>query len=196
MGYHAPSAEEVYRYALHLDGRSSLTDRFGFSIVLVNDSSAVCRDFLRTYCIDLCQRTADRIRFVFFSDFPEHELSQVIAEINTGRRDWRQGFLRPILELLGRGRHYDLEREPWSSLRPDALRPLQRLDEIEVHLHAQIDSLTAMPGAGEAMAFAQRLGIGRHIPCILTFTEVGAREVRVLPIAPGPCRPPTSSART
>lgn len=70
MGYHAPSAEKVYRYALRLDGERRLTDRFGWSIILVNDNSRVCREFLWDYCIDLCQRTADRIRFVFFSELP------------------------------------------------------------------------------------------------------------------------------
>jgi hypothetical protein len=183
MGYRAPSAEEFYRYALRLDGRPRLTDRFGFSIVLVNDSSAVCRDFLRSYCIDLCQRTADRIRFVFFSELPRPQVEAVVADLSSGRRDHRRGLLRTILDLLGGGEPYDLEREPWSSLRPDSLRPLRQLDEIETHLSRQLDTTTAMPGAGEAMAFAQRLGIGRHVPCVLIITEVGENRVHVLPVA-------------
>jgi TIR domain len=183
MGYHAPSAEEFYRYALRLDARPRLGDRFGFSIVLVNDSSAVCRDFLRSYCVDLCQRTADRIRFVFFSELSEDEVNDIVHDFNTGRRDARRGLLRSIVDLLGFRERYDLEREPWLALRPASLRPLRRLDDIAAHLSWQVDSLTAMPGAGVAMEFAQRLGIGRHVPCILTLTEVGDRHVHVLPIA-------------
>lgn len=183
MGYRAPSAEEFYRYALRLDEQSSLSDRFGFSIVLVNDSSAVCCDFLRSYCIDLCQRTADRIRFVFFSDLPERYFEDLAHDFNTGRRDARKGLLRNLLDLLHFRGPYDLEREPWLALRPTSLRPLRRFDEIAAHLSWQVDTLTAMPGAGVAMEFAQRLGIGRHVPCILTLTEVGDRHVHVLPIA-------------
>ena len=47
MGCHAPSAAAVYRYALRLDGPRSLSDRFGLSIVFINDSSRACREFLR-----------------------------------------------------------------------------------------------------------------------------------------------------
>ena len=79
MGYHAPSSEEVYRYALRLDGRRTLTDRFGWSIVFVNDNSPTCREFLRRYCLDLSFRTADRIRFVFFSEISEDEISRICA---------------------------------------------------------------------------------------------------------------------
>lgn len=79
MGFHAKSAEEMYRYVLRLDGERSLTDRFGFSIVLVNDNSPVCRDFASRYFVDLCHRTADRIRFVFFADLSP-EVGQDLAK--------------------------------------------------------------------------------------------------------------------
>jgi hypothetical protein len=153
MGFVAPSAEEVYRHALRLDGRRSLSDRFGFSIVLVNDSSAVCHNFLRFYCIDLCQRTADRIRFVFFSELPESEFQNVAEDLTTGRRDLSRGLLRHVLERLRFWERFDYEREPWRSLRPDSLRPLRRLDEIERRLRWETDTRTAMPGAGLAMEF-------------------------------------------
>lgn len=180
MGYQAPSPEEVYRYALRLDGARSLTDRFGFSILFINDTSPVCRDFLREYCVDLCLRTADRIRFVFFSELRREEFEGIAHEMQSGRT---RSMLRSVLELLGIERRVDFERDPWRFLRPRAFRPLRTVDEISERLSWECDLRTAMPGAGMAMEFAQRLGIGRFVPCILVFTEIGNLQVDVLPIA-------------
>jgi hypothetical protein len=179
MGYQAPSPEEVYRYALRLDGTRSLTDRFGFSIVFVNDTSPVCREFLREHCVDLCLRTADRIRFVFFSELPDEEFEHIADDMRMGRV---RGMLRSVLDLLGFDRPADFERDPWRFLRPRAFRPLRTVDEISERLSWECDLRTAMPGAGMAMEFAQRLGIGRHVPCILVFTEIGDLHVDLLPI--------------
>ena len=52
MGFNAPSAEEVSRYALRLDRRGSLVDRFGFGIILVNDNSPFCQEFLTKYLLE------------------------------------------------------------------------------------------------------------------------------------------------
>src|SRR5512136_3462543 len=102
MGYYAPSAEDVYRYALRLDrSHRSLTDRFGLSIVFVNDTSPVCREFLQTYCVDLCFRTADRIRFVFFSELPDQEIHKIVNGMQGGMMDPSKGMLRNILGLIG-----------------------------------------------------------------------------------------------
>src|SRR6266576_3371019 len=69
LGFQAPSADEVYRYVFRLDDTArSLTDRFNWSIVFVNDTSSLCKEFLHAYCADICYRTADRIRFIFFSE--------------------------------------------------------------------------------------------------------------------------------
>jgi hypothetical protein len=38
-------------------------------------------------------------------------------------------------------------------------------------------------GVGEAMRFAQRLGIGRHVPCFVLVTDVGALQAELLPFA-------------
>jgi len=44
VGFQAPSAEAVYRYLFRLDeGNRSLTDRFNWGIVFVNDSSSTCK---------------------------------------------------------------------------------------------------------------------------------------------------------
>ncbi len=40
---------------------------------------------------------------------------------------------------------------------------------------------TAVPGAGESLRFAQKLGIGEHVPCIVVFTDIGESRVHVLP---------------
>ena len=180
MGYQAPSPEEVYRYALRLDGERSLTDRFGISIVFVNDTSPVCREFLLKHCVDLCLRTADRIRFVFFSDLPHEAFEHIVEDMRNGRE---RGMLRSVLDLLQFGRRADFERDPWRLLRPRAFRPLRTVQEISERLSWECDLRTAMPGAGMAMQFAQRLGIGRYVPCILVFTEVGELHVDLLPIA-------------
>jgi|CXWL01.1.fsa_nt_gi nucleotide-binding universal stress UspA family protein len=181
MGFHAPSAEEVYRYALRLDRRGSLVDRFGFSIILVNDNSPACREFLTKYCLDLCWRTADRIRFIFFSEIPESELRRFAEEMNRGSSG-HDSLLSGIVDAIGARSEFDYEAEPWLRLRPFALRPLRRGPDIERRVRWECDLHTAMPGTGIAMAFAQRLGIGRHVPCILAFTEVGELSVGVLPI--------------
>lgn len=180
MGYQAPSPEEVYRYALRLDGARSLTDRFGFSIVFVNDTSPVCREFLLEHCVDLCLRTADRIRFVFFSDLPHDEFEHIADDMRIGRA---RGMLRSVLDLFGIERRADFEEDPWRFLRPRAFRPLRTVEEISERLSWECDLRTAMPGAGMAMEFAQRLGIGRYVPCILVFTEIGDLHVDLLPIA-------------
>ena len=50
MSFIGRSAEEVYRYALRRDrNERSLSDGFGFSIVLVNDGSPVGVQFLLDY---------------------------------------------------------------------------------------------------------------------------------------------------
>ena len=186
MGYQAPSAEEVYRYAFRLDGNDrSLTDRFSWSIVLVNDSSPVCRDFLQTYCVELCFRTADRIRFIFFSDLPAQQIQHIAQEMNQGRAPAAKGILKSIIEFLGSyhsSRRYDFEGEPWKGLRPSARHPLRSVGDIARTLAWEVDSHKAMPGSGVALQFAQRLGIGRHVPCILVFTDVVELSVDVLPI--------------
>jgi len=96
-GIAVPAAEEVYRYALRLDEYPrSLTDRFGLSILFVNDTSLICREFLQKYCVDLCLRTADRIRFVFFSELSERD----IKHIASGSFRGEIGLLPRILQRL------------------------------------------------------------------------------------------------
>lgn len=187
MGYYAPSAEEVFRYAFRLDERNrSLTDRFGWSILLVNDGSDTCREFLQEYCVDLCFRTADRIRFVFFSGLPKEEIEGLLGRMSQGQGPASRGMLRGILDLLkgdrGRFRRYDYEEEPWRSLRPEPFVPLRRVEDIQKQLDLECELHTAMPGAGIALQFAQRLGIGRHVPCVLIFTDVGRLRVDIVPI--------------
>jgi hypothetical protein len=66
MGFTAPSAHDVYEYLFGVHERS-LSDRFSWSMLFVNDYSPVCTQFLRRHAEELCARTADRVRFVFFS---------------------------------------------------------------------------------------------------------------------------------
>jgi hypothetical protein len=80
MDFRAPSAKEVYRYALRLDRPNrNLTDGFGFSLIMVNDGSPTCIEFLQKYFVKLCHITADRVRFIFFSDLGQEELQRNIT---------------------------------------------------------------------------------------------------------------------
>ena len=175
MGYRAPSADQVYRHALRLDGPISLTDKFGFSIVLVNDQSPTCREFLNRYCIDLCMRTSDRIRFVFFSDVDSEKFSDMALY-----RGGSFGLLRRVIyKIMGAVNTEDPE---WSELTPAGFVPLPRIEDIQKVLSYECDQNTALPGAEEAMRFANRLGVGKFVPCVVVFSDVGETKIHVLPI--------------
>lgn len=276
MGFHAPSTDEVFRYALRLDNSSRrLTDGFGMSIVLVNDSSPVCVEFLTRYFVDLCERTADRVRFVFFSGMPERMVSGIAEEMNRsshlkgildgilrrlpgavgGRRsfraalddllsnvpfryvfeelkrtdpaDWSDWHVEELVEVMERyaiDQHgtrlmssirrlcEDLLSSPqapywspwpvrrlerlrefadprrdsvqgeWGRLTPHALNPIHSPQDTFNRLGWKRDALSSVNGAGMAMEFAHRLGLGRHVPCILVFTDVGELRIDLMPI--------------
>lgn len=184
MGYSAPSAEDVYRYALRLDStQRSITDRFSFSIVFVNDTSPWCLEFLQTYCIELCFRTADRIRFIFFSELPKDIFEELINDLQYKKA--QGGLLTNILSKIKanwRGFNYkrnlDFEHELWSQMRPKSLYPLKNFEAIKQHL----DGLTAIPGTNMSLRFAQKLGIGRFTPCMVIFSDIGELHVAVMPV--------------
>lgn len=261
MGYRAPSAEDVYRYALRTDlRRRSLSDGFGFSIVFVNDDSDLCHDIISNYFVDLCERTADRIRIIFFSDLPLHEMEGIADALTQGRIRGDDGFLGTVIRRLGRrpspiasvllealhardhhrlemildrvsseiGRGparalYDLfERYLYNSdfedvgelilglervfqfrttsypedqgryaggrsprlsdLTPEFLHPIHEPRRSRnLSMEAELNS--SVPGVGEAMRFAQLMGIGAEMPCFVFFTDIGEPSVEVFPIA-------------
>lgn len=176
-----PTSEQVYRYVMRIDGgERSLTDRFSWSILLITDFSPASREFLLRYCVDLCARTADRVRFVFFSGLPDDDFPGP----KTRRVSEGQHYLATVLRRLGRrddDRRVNFEDDYWAALRPPALDPLSSMADIERTLHYEVRKEAVMPGAHEALRFAQRLGIGRHVPCILVFTDIGDLNVGVLP---------------
>src|SRR5262249_41033403 len=49
------------------------------------------------------------------------------------------------------------------------------------HLDMECEILGAMPGAEEAYRFAQRIGIGRFVPCFLMFSDVVREPAYVWP---------------
>lgn len=179
MGYHAPSAEQVYKYLFHLDRPSSgLTDGFCWSVLFVNDNSDWSREFLRLHGAELCFRTADRVRFVFFSHLSDWETERIAQRARSGT------FLQGLLARVGWSdgpRRYDYESPPWDQLRPEALHPLRTAEEVSHQLSMECEINSAMPGTQEALLFAQRLGIARFVPCFLVFTEVGKTHVELLP---------------
>jgi hypothetical protein len=183
MGFHAPSADEVYSYVFRInDNERSLSDRFSWSILLINDSSMICREFLSKYCIDLCNRTADRIRFVFFSNLPDKKIHEIASDYSDGNIDNTRGFLSVLLNrIYPQQIKYDYEEKPWSDLRPLGLIPLHNYEIINKRVNEECDKNTAMPGSEIAMHFAQRLGIGRHVPCLLMFSDIGQLKVHLLP---------------
>ena len=184
MGYHASSAEEVYRYVFRRDryNTPTLSDGFSWSILFVNDNSQLSRDFLREYGTELCYRTADRIRFVFFSGLNEDALQEIAGEAQRGG-----GFLSRIINATVNwksvSRRYDWEHDDWDALRPTAFRPLDSHQEISRQISFEAELYTAMPGSSEAHRLAQTLGVGRFVPCFLLFSDVGAPHVHLLPVA-------------
>src|SRR3954464_11986322 len=98
MGFTAPSASEVYGYLFA--GRSSrrLTDRFSWSILLLNDYAPTCAELLDRHAEELCARTADRVRFVFFTDVPQERLDAP-ARDDAGRMTG-SAWLRAVLDLM------------------------------------------------------------------------------------------------
>ena len=108
MGYRAPSAQDIYSYVFRLDKYSrSLTDGFGLSIIFVNDDSPVCRDLISHYFVDLCHRTADRIRIIFFSELPESYFENIARDQELRKN----GLLNQVIEEMPRTyRHYQRER--------------------------------------------------------------------------------------
>lgn len=89
-----------------------------------------------------------------------------------------------MLEWIGlRSRRLDLQEERWSALRPEAFIPLSTEYEITGRLDYGLRELTAVPGSGESLRFAQRLGIGRHTPCLVVVTDIGELTAHVLPFA-------------
>ena len=96
------------------------------------------------------------------------------------------GFLsRIIAATMGWGsprRRYDWERDPWETFRPDAFRPLDSSERLHRHLSMECEMYSAMPGSREALRLAQRLGIGRFVPCFLLFSDIGATTVRLFPV--------------
>jgi hypothetical protein len=189
MGYYAPSADDVYKYALRLDKHErSLTDRFGLSILFLNDTSPLCLEFLQRYCIDLCVRTADRVRFVFFSHLPQHYFNELAERMNQGYMFRQPGMLKNVLSMMCfHLRHlfnrFDFERDPWRSIRPEPFRPLRDFKDIKQQLDWQSDMKSAMPGIEESLKFAQKLGIGQYVPCFLIFSDIGDLHLDVMPIA-------------
>ena len=184
MGYHAPNAEDVYRYIFRLEkrSRSGLSDGFSWSILFVNDSSSVCRDFLARYGAEISYRTADRIRFVFFSGLSNEELQQVANRANR-----HGGFLSSIINAIvnwtSRRRRYDWERDNWEEFRPQALYPMRSQEHIGRQIDLESEMHSAMPGSEQALHLAQTLGIGRFVPCFILFSDVGNPTVGLFPIA-------------
>ncbi|MGW2817476.1 hypothetical protein [Streptomyces sp. NPDC001415] len=186
MGFHVRSAEEMYHYAFRLDDRNtSLGDGFGWTILLLGDSGEVTREFLLRHGVELSVKTAHRVRFAFFSGLYEQEIFHFAYDRGTGRHSARS-FLDLLQAGLGRmpwrQRPLDWEGDGWRGLRPDAFDPFTGAQHVHSHLH-DADRLIdrSIPGAEEAARFAQTLGIGRHVPCLLMFTDLGAAQYHVLP---------------
>lgn len=161
--------EQVYRYALRRDQPDrSLTDGCGFSIVLVNDESEVCRDILLRYFTQLSHRTDNRVRFIFFAEMTQAESVQRQAGGRFGF-DWVQRRVGPDNDATG-----------WQELQPEAL---ELVSDPKETLAAWVDQSAVPDNAGAAIRFAQRLGVAEHVPCLLIFTDVGDLSVYVMPIA-------------
>jgi hypothetical protein len=183
MGFHAPSSEDVYRYIFRLDrpSQKGLSDGFSWSILFLNDSSPVCREFLAQYGTELCHRTADRVRFVFFSDLPKADYEH-FASIGSQQGNILGGLIRAIVQRITRPWEYNFQRDEWERFKPDAFDPLSNYESIRKHISWETQLHTVMPGSGEALRLAQSLGIGRFVPCFLMFSDIGSPIACILPV--------------
>ncbi|CCH30881.1 hypothetical protein ABZ816_01270 [Actinosynnema sp. NPDC047251] len=74
MVFPAPGAEVAHRRALRLDENArSITDRFGWSALVLGDDSAVGRKFPERYGDELTARSAGPVRIAFFAGRPAAE---------------------------------------------------------------------------------------------------------------------------
>jgi hypothetical protein len=263
MGYRAPSARDVYSYVFRLDKYSrSLTDGFSLSIIFVNDNSPVCQDLISHYFVDLCHRTADRIRIIFFSELPESYFEDIERSMRSSSYSAKNGLLNQVIEDMprssyihyireilddllkalhwrnynevdfllstiskgfgpryadalyrlvrqhrdspdwnieealihelisemennrwrtGRDRFRRMYEDHWRDLTPDPMIPIDAPERTR-ELSFDVKNNTAMPGVGESMRFAARLGIGRHVPCFVFFTDIGELTIDVFPV--------------
>lgn len=187
MGFRARSADDVFRYAFRLDsGHRSLSDGFGWTILFLGDSGEVSREFLLRHGMDLSIATAHRVRFVFFSEIPEQEMYR-FQEARAFGRSQRRSFLdlleRALRSSPRRHQPLDWEGDPWRVLRPAAFTPFTGARDVHTHLSNEYRfSELAIPGVEASVRFAQTLGIGRHVPCLLMFTDLGAPQYHILPI--------------
>jgi len=185
MGYHVPQAEDVYKYMLRLDSdyNQRITDGFSWSILFLNDGSPKALEFLGNHGLEMCYRTADRIRFVFFSGLDEQETWNAIRKIDYSR-DSRliPRIINQATRFFGMGGKYQWERESWDSLRPYGFDPLDTRSKAQHHISMEGENNSVMPGIQESYKLAQRLGIGRFLPCFLFFSDIGDFDLYVLPM--------------
>lgn len=80
-------------------------------------------------------------------------------------------------------RRYDWERGDWDAFRPESFHPLDSQERINRHLSMECEINSAMPGSEESLKLAQKLGIGRFVPCFLLFSDIGNPTVRLFPVA-------------
>ncbi len=175
----------MYRYAFRLENRDrSLGDGFGWTILLLGDTGEVTREFLRRYGVELSVKTAHRVRFAFFSGLSAHAIND-LQRRSVGRyssRSWLDRLREGLRGSLWRHGPLDWEDDDWRQLRPDAFTPFTDARGVYEHLDNAYELLqSAIPGAEASAHFAQTLGIGRHVPCLLMFTDVGAPQYHVLP---------------
>ncbi|MEU0992281.1 hypothetical protein [Streptomyces sp. NPDC005953] len=187
MGFRARSPREMYRYAFRLDQpERSLSDGFGWTILLLGDSTDRTREFLLRYGVELSIKTAHRIRFAFFSGITESETERFAQDVNCGRfstRAFLDALQRSLRGTSLRGGPLDWEGGQLRDLRPRAFAPFRDAREIHGHLHDAYRLIeSTIPGAEAAAWLAQeKLHIGRHVPCLLLFTDLGAPQYHILP---------------
>ncbi|MDT9338279.1 hypothetical protein VV11_001910 [Trichodesmium erythraeum 21-75] len=106
-------------------------------------------------------------------DNPDTQLEagiyQLIEEMRS--REWR----------TRRNRFRRMYDDRWRDLTPDLMFPIDAPERTR-ELSFNVKNNTAMPGIGESMGFAARLGIGRHVPCFVFFTDIGELTIDVFPV--------------
>jgi len=127
------------------------------------------------------------VRFVFFSGLTKEETSNLADRANTSGVTAKELASSKNHRGIGRlrrpSRQFELERDQWDEMRPSAFHPLDSRARIDNHLDMECEIYSAMPGSEESLILAQKLGIGRFVPCFLLFSDIGNPIVRLFPVA-------------
>ena len=165
MGFRVKSVEDALKFVLGPANRSRVGDGFPLSLILVTDDSDWSRALLRDHFVQLCQRTGDRARIIYFSSMNTSDAD------NLFRRTWQRksGATKELFRrLLSRPGMATL-----GELNPSFLEPVTEADikRFRRDLHSFADH-AVFGGASASWRFAQAFGLGARVPFVLVHASL------------------------